>query len=133
MIYLRTILQLVEFILCSFYDAVVLTVILECAEAIAFYFRTAMAAHVSVKEQIRSLEFVIVYVLLVIVIIGIMIIRCGICVEPYLLCQEKTALCSRCQRKEREREIQKGLSQSECNWLHGFCGGIVPFFKPKIF
>ena len=74
-------------------------------EVIAFYLRTATAAHVSVEEQIRSLKSVIAYALLVIVIIGITIIRCGIRVEPYLLCQEKTALCGKCRRKEREREI----------------------------
>ena len=101
-------------------------------EAKAFYLRTATAAHVSVEKQIRSLKSVIAYALLVIVIIGITIIRCGIQVEPYLLCQEKTALCGRCQRKEREREIQKGLSQSERNWLHEFCKGLFPFPKLKI-
>ena len=110
MVYFRIISQLVEFILCLFYDAVILTVIPECAEAIAFYLRAAMAAHVSVEEQIRSLKSVIAYALLVIVIIGITIIRCGIRVEPYLLCQEKTALCGKCRRKECEREIRKGLS-----------------------
>ena len=129
MVELKIISQLVEFILCIFYDAVILTVIPECAEAIAFYLSTATAAYVSVGEQIQSLKLVIAYASLVVVIIGIMIIRCGIRVEPYLLCQEKTALCSRCRRKEREREIQKGLSQSECNWLHGFCGGLFPSLK----
>ena len=133
MVYLRTISQLVEFILCLFYDAVILNVILECAEAIAFYLRTAMAVHVSVEKQIRSLKSVIAYALLVIVIIGITIIRCGILVEPYLLCREKTALCGKCQRKEREREIRKGLSQSERNWLHGFYRGLFPPSKLKIF
>ena len=133
MVYLRIISQLVEFILCLFYDAVILTVILECAEAITFYLRTATAAHVSVEEQIRSLESVIAYALLVIVIIGITIIRCGIRVEPYWLHQEKTTLCDKCQRKECEKEIQKGLSQSERNWLHGFCRGLFPPSKLKIF
>ena len=132
MVYLRIIPQLIEFILCIFYDAVILTVIPECAEAIVFYLRMATAAHVSVEEQIRSLKSVIAYALLVIVIIGITIIRCGVLVEPYLLCREKTALCSKCRRKEREREIRKGLSQSERNWLHGFCKGLFPSLKPKI-
>ena len=132
MVLLRILSQLVEFILCIFYDAVILTVIPECAEAIAFYLRTATAAHLSVEEQIRSLESVIAYALLVIVIIGIMIIRCRIRVEPYLLCQEKTTLCGKCRRKEREREIRKGLSQSERNWLHGFCKGLFPPLKLKI-
>ena len=103
--YLRTISQLVEFILCLFYDAVVLTVIPECAEAIAFYRSTAMAAYVSVGEQIQSLKLVIAYASLVVVIIGITLIRCGIRIEPYLLCQGKTTLCGKCRRKEREREI----------------------------
>ena len=133
MVYLRTISQLVEFILCLFYDAVILTVIPECAEAIAFYLSTAMAAYVSVEEQIQSLKLVIAYASLVVVIIGITIIRCGILVESYLLCREKTTLCGKCRRKEREREIQKGLSQSECNWLHGFCRGLFPPPKLKIF
>ena len=108
MVDLRIILQLVEFILCIFYDAVILTVIPECAEAIAFHLRIATTAYLSVEEQVQSLKSIIAYALLVIVIIGITIIRCGIRVEPYLLCQEKTALCSKCRRKEREREIQKG-------------------------
>ena len=132
MVDLRIISQLVEFILCICYDAVILTVLLECAEAIAFYLRTATTAYVSVEEQIRSLKSVIAYALLVIVIIGITIIRCGIRVEPYLLCQEKTALCGKCQRKECEREMRKGLSQSERNWLHGFCKGLFPPLKLKI-
>ena len=132
MVYLRTISQLVEFILCLFYDAVILNVILECAEAIAFYLRMATAVHVSVEKQIWSLKSVIAYVLLVIVIIGITIIRCGILVEPYLLCQEKTALCGKCRRKEHEREIQKGLSRSEQNWLHGFCRGLFSSLRPKL-
>ena len=132
MVYIRIISQLVEFILCIFYDAVILTIIPECAETIAFYLRIATAAYVSVEEQIRSLKSVIAYALLVIVIIGITIIRCGIRVEPYLLCQEKTALCGKCRRKECEREIRKGLSQSERNWLHGFCKGLFPPLKLKI-
>ena len=133
MVYLRIILQLVEFILCLFYDAVILTVIPECAEAIAFYLRTATAVYVSVEEQIQSLKSVIAYASLVVVIIGITLIRCGIQVEPYLLCQGKTPLCGKCRRKECEREIQKGLSQLERNWLHGFCRGLFPPSKLKIF
>ena len=132
MVLLRILSQLVEFILCTFYDAVILTVIPECAEAIAFYLSTATAAYVSVEEQIQSLKLVIAYASLVVVIIGITLIRCGIQVEPYLLCQGKTTLCGKCQRKEREREIQKGLSQLERNWLHGFCRGLFPPSKLKI-
>ena len=105
MVDLRIILQLVEFILCIFYDAVILTVIPECAEAIAFYLSTATAVSVSVEEQIQSLTSVIAYVSLVVVIIGITLTRCGIRVEPYLLCQGKTTLCGKCRRKECEREI----------------------------
>ena len=105
MVYLRTISQLVEFILCLFYDAVVLTVIPECAEAIAFYLNTAMAAYVSVAEQAQSLKLVIAHASLVVVIIGITLIRCGVQIEPYLLCQGKTTLCGKCRRKECEREI----------------------------
>ena len=78
MVELKIISQLVEFILCIFYDAVILTVIPEGAEAIAFYFSTATAAYVSVGEQIQSLKLVKAYAWLVVVIIGITIIRCGI-------------------------------------------------------
>ena len=83
MVDLRIISQLVEFILCIFYDAVILTVIPECAEAIAFHLRIVTAAYVSVEEQIQSLKSVIAYALLIVVIIGITLIRCGIQVEPY--------------------------------------------------
>ena len=131
--YLRIISQLVELILCIFYDAVILTVLPKCAEAIAFYLRTATTAYVSVEEQIRSLKSAIAYALLVVVIIGVTLIRCGIQVEPYWLRQEKTTLCDKCRRKECEKEIQKGLSQSERNWLHGFCRGLFPPSKLKIF
>ena len=133
MVDLRIISQLVEFILCIFYDAVILTIIPECAEAITFHLRIATAAYVSVEEQIQSLKSVIAYALLIVVIIGITLIRCGIRVEPYWLCQEKTTLCGKCRRKECEREIRKGLSQSECNWLHGFCRGLFPPSKLKSF
>ena len=78
MVDLRIISQLVEFILCIFYDAVILTVIPECAEAIKFHFRIATAAYVSVEEQVQSLKTVVAYALLIVVIIGITIIRCGI-------------------------------------------------------
>ena len=130
MVDLTIISQLVEFILCIFYDAVILTVLPECAEAIAFYLRTATTGYVSVEEQIWSLKSVIAYALLIVVIIGITLIRCGIRVEPFWLCQEKATLCGKCRRKECEREIQKRLWQSERNWLHGFCRG--PFPHPKL-
>ena len=133
MVDLRIISQLVEFILCISYDAVILTVIPQCAEAITFHLRIVTAAYVSVEEQIQSLKSVIAYALLIVVIIGITLIRCGIRVEPYWLCQEKTTLCGKCQRKECEMEIWKGLSQSEHNWLHGFCRGLFPPSKLKSF
>ena len=120
MVYFRIITQLVEFILCIFYDAVILTVILECAEAIVFHLRIATTAYVSTDKQIRSLKLVAAYALLVIAIVGITLIRRGVRVKPYLLCQEKTTLWGKCQRRECEREIRKGLSQSERNWLHRF-------------
>ena len=132
MVYLGIIPRLIEFILCVLYDVVILTVILECAEAIAFYLRAVTAAHVSEEKQIRSLKLVVVYASLIIAIIGITIIRCQILVGTYWLGQEKIALCGRCQRKEREREIRKGLPQSECNWLHGSCKGLFPSPNPKI-
>ena len=130
MVGFKIISQLVEFILCISYDAVILTVIPECAEAITFYLSTTTAAYVSVGEQIQTLKLVIAYASLVVVIIGITLIGCGIRIKPYLLCQRKTTLCSKCWRKEREREIRKGLSQLECNWLHGFCTGLFP--PPKL-
>ena len=129
----KIILQLVEFILCILYDAVVLTVIPDCIETIAFYLRIATAVHVCAEEQIQSLKSVIAYAYLVVIVISITLIRFGIQVEPYLLYREKTILCGRCWRKEREREIQKGLLNSECNWLHGFCRGLFPPSKLKTF
>ena len=77
MVHLGILLQFVEFILCIFYDVVILTVIPECAEAIAFYLSTATAAYVSVEEQLQSLKLVIAYASLAVVIIGITLIRCG--------------------------------------------------------
>ena len=108
MVDLRIISQLVEFILCIFYDAVILTVLPECAEAIAFYLRTATTAYVSVEEQIWSLKSVIAYALLIVVIIGITLIRCGIRVEPFWLCQEKTTLCGKCRRKSVKGRYERG-------------------------
>ena len=78
MVYFRIIMQLVEFILCIFYDAVILTVIRECAEAIVFHLRIATTAYVSADKQIRSLKSVAAYALLVIVIVGITLIRCEV-------------------------------------------------------
>ena len=52
MVDFRIISQLVEFILCILHDAVVLTVIPECVEAIAFHLRTATAAYVSAESEV---------------------------------------------------------------------------------
>ena len=132
MVYCGVILHLVEFLPCVLYDVVILTVIPECTEAIAFHFKIATDAYVSAKEQIRSLKSVVAYAFLIIVIVGITIIRCGVRVEPYLLCQRKTALCRKCRRKECEKEIRKGLSHSEQNWLHGFVGDCFLLWNQKL-
>ena len=90
-------------------------------EAIAFYLKVVTAAHVGVGEQIQSLKSVIVHVLLVVIVVSITLLRFGLRFEPYPLCRRKSTLCKRCWRKERDREIQKGLLISERNWQ-----GIVP-------
>ena len=131
MVYPRIISQLVEILLCIFYDAVILTVIPECIETIVFHLRIATTAYVSAEEQVRSLKSVTVYALLVIIIVGITVIRCGVRVEPYLFCHKKTTLCSKCRRKECKREIRKGLSRSEYSWFHGFCRGLFPSSRLK--
>ena len=102
-------------------------------EAIAFHLRTAIAAYVSAEEQIQSLKSVVAYALLIVIVIGITLIRCGTRVEPYLSHREKITLCSKCWRKERVKEVQKGLVHSERNWLHGFCRGLFPPSRLKIF
>ena len=101
-------------------------------EAIVFHLRIVTDAYVSAREQTRSLKLVVVYAFLITVIVGITIIRCGVRIEPYLLCQRETALCRKCRRKECEKEIRKGLSRSEQNWLHGFCRGLFSLSKPKL-
>ena len=132
MIYSGIISHLIEFLLWVLYGVVVWTVISECTEAIVFHLRIVIDAYVSAREQIQSLKLVVVYAFLIIVIVGITIIRCGVRVEPYLLCQRETALCRKCRRKECEKEIRKGLSRSEQNWLHGFCRGLFSPSKPKL-
>ena len=132
MVYSEVISHLIEFLLCVVYGVVVLTVIPECTEAIVFHLRIVTDVYVSAREQIRSLKLVVVYAFLIIIIVGITIIRCGARVEPYLLCQRETALCRKCWRKECEKEIQKGLSHLEQNWLHGFCGGLFSPSEPKL-
>ena len=131
MVDFRIISQLVEFILCILCDAVVPTVIPECVEAIVFHLRTATAVYVSAEERIQSLKLVVACALLIVIVITL--IRCGIRVEPHLSHREKTTLCGKCRRKEREREIQKGLAHLERNWLHGFCRGLFPPSRLKIF
>ena len=78
MVYSGIISHIVEFLLCVLYDIVILTVIPECTEAIAFHLKIVTDAYVSAKEQIRSLKLVVVYAFLIIVIVGITIIRCGV-------------------------------------------------------
>ena len=105
---------------CILYNGVAFTVIPDCTEAIAFYLRVVTAAHVGVGGQIQSLKTVIVHALLVVIVISITLLRFGFRTEPYPLCKKSSSLCNKCWRKEREREIQKGLLISECNWLHKF-------------
>ena len=132
MVYAGIISYLIEFLLCVLYGIVVLTVIPECTEAIVFHLRIVTDAYVSAREQTQSLKSVVVYAFLITVIVGITIIRCGIRIEPYLLCQRETALCRKCRRKECEKEIRKGLSRLEQNWLPGFCRGLFSLSKPKL-
>ena len=76
-----------------------LTVILECAEAIAFYLRATTAAHVSEEKQIQSLKLVVVYALLIIAIIGITIIRCQILVGTLLVGSRKNCFVRKVSKK----------------------------------
>ena len=71
----RVIIHVVEFILCTLYNGVVLIVIPDCTEAIAFYTKIVTAAHVGVEEQIQSLKSVVVHVLLVAVVIGVTLLK----------------------------------------------------------
>ena len=120
MVDFRTILQLVEFILCVFYDGVALIVIPDCIEAIAFYAKIIAAAHIDVIEQIQGLKLVVIHILLVLVIIKVTWIRFWIRTEKDLLQDRVSCLCNRCLQKEREREILKGLLISKQIWLHRF-------------
>ena len=70
MVDLRVILRFVEFISCILYNGVVLIVIPDCTEAIAFYAKIVTAAHADVEEQIQSLKLVVVHILLVAVVIN---------------------------------------------------------------
>ena len=111
---------LVEFISCILYNGVALIVIPDCIEAIAFYIKIATTAYVGVEEQIQSLKLVIVHALLVAVAISVTLLRFGFGTELDLLRNRESCLCNKCQRKEWEREIWKGLLISEYKWLHKF-------------
>ena len=116
----KIITRFVRIVSCILYNGVALTVIPNCTEAIAFYLRVVTAAHVGVGGQIQSPKTVIVHVLLVAIVISITLLRFGFRTGPNSLCKKRSSLCNRCQRKEREREIQKELLILECNWLHKF-------------
>ena len=120
MVDLRVIIHFVEFISCILYNGVALIVIPDCIEAIVFYIKIVTAAHVGAGGQIQSLKTIIVHVLLVVVVISITLLRFWFETGPDPLCKKRSSLCNKCQRKERERRIQKGLLISECNWLHKF-------------
>ena len=120
MVNLKVIIRLVGFISCILYNGVALVVIPDCTEAIAFYVRIATAAHVGVEEQNQSLKSAVVHILLVAVVINVTLLKFWIRTEVDLLRKGESCLCSRCQREEQEREIQKGLLISEHIWLHKF-------------
>ena len=116
MVDFRIIFQLLKFILHILYDGVVLIVIPDCIEAIAYYAKIVAAVHIDVRGQIQSFKLVIVYILLVLVIVKVTWIR----TEEDLSQDGVSCLCNRCLQREREREIQKGLLISEHLWLHKF-------------
>ena len=95
-------------------------VIPDCIEAIAFYAKIVAAVHIHVGEQIQSLKLVIVHILLVLVVVNITLIRFWVRTEEDLSQDRVSCLCNRCQQKEWEREIRKGLLISEQIWLHRF-------------
>ena len=116
----ETIICFVRFILCILYNGVALIVIPDCTETIAFYTKIVTAAHVGVEEQIQSLKSVVVHDLLVEVAISVTLLKFWLRTEVDLLRKRESCLCSRCQRKEQEREILKGLLTPEHIWLHKF-------------
>ena len=120
MVDLRVIIRLVEFISCILYNSVALIVIPDCTEAIAFYTKIVTAAHVGVEEQIQSLKSVVVHILLVAVVINVALLKFWSRTEIDLLCKRESCLCNKCQRKEWEGEIRKGLLIPEHIWLHKF-------------
>ena len=75
MVDLRVILRLVEFISCILYNSVALIVIPNCTEAITFYTKIVMTAHVGVEEQIQSLKSVVAHILLVLAVINVTLLR----------------------------------------------------------
>ena len=109
-----------ELVSCILQNGVALIVIPDCIEAIAFYTELVTAAHVGAGGQIQSLKTVIVHVLLVAVVISITLLRFWFRTGSDPLCKKRSSLCNKCQRKEREREIQKGLLIPEHIWLHKF-------------
>ena len=105
MVDFRIILRFVEFISCIHYNGVALIVILDCIEAIAFYAKIAAAAHIGIGEQIQSLKLVVAHVLLVLAVINITLLRFWIRTEEDLLHNGESCLCSKCLRKEQEKEF----------------------------
>ena len=89
-------------------------------EAIAFYTKIATAAHVGVEGQIQSLTPVVVHVLLVAVVISVTLLKFWFRTEVDLLHKRESCSCNKCQKKEQEREVWKGLLISEHKWLHKF-------------
>ena len=120
MVNLKVIIHLVEFISCILYEGVALLVIPDCTEAIAFYTKIVTTTHIGVGEQIQSLKSVVAHILLVLVVINVTLLNFWIRTEEDLLRNGESCLCNKCQRKEQEREIQKGLLVSEHIWLHKF-------------
>ena len=116
----KVIIHFVGLISCILHNGVTLIVIPDCTEAIAFYTKIVTAAHVGVEEQIQSLKSVAVYVLLAAVVISVALLKIWFRTEIDLLCKRGSCLCNKCQRKEWEREIQKGLLVTEHRWLHKF-------------
>ena len=116
----KIIIHYVRIISCILYNGVALIVIPDCTEAIAFYTKIVTAAHVGVEGQIQSLKSVVVHVLLVAVVISVTLLKFCFRTEVDLLCKRGSCLCNKCQRKEWEREIRKGLLISEHKWLHKF-------------
>ena len=116
----KTIIRFVRFILCILHNGVALIVIPDCTEAIAFYTKIITTVHVGVEGQIQSLKSVVVHVLLVVVVISVTLLKFWFRTEVNLLCKRGSYLCNKCQRKEQEREILKGLLIPEHKWLHEF-------------